>query len=482
MIESKSNREKAERLEKLLESERQVHEKNTQSLLREVKLKESVTEKKLKDVEEGLMNQILDLQRKLDDEKISRQEEISTIRAQHDAALESEDKKYQRRLTSLQERLNAKDTEYAQLLENENPASSDEKDEMIKSLNLELAKEKEQNAELLRESKSQKDSNTTDENIQLQELQSTCDSLEDELEKARTELNTLQEREKEHLEKIEQLSKEFKSTQRQSSQHKKRLDQSLSVHDAQIKELTEKFMSEAQRSQMTTQAQFQNLQSEHAEILRELREQHQTEKEVWEIEHKAALDEIRRDASFEKEEAIRAITKEWNDKNEDLHASMSKDAMEIQKHWETKLEEAKSNSLMKMSRLQGEMEVIKDRLGREIQRRKQNQTALADALKKLHALEGQVKTYLMNLTEQKKRITNLEKENSKIRKMQRTSERFARDILAITSPSCSLDANSNLPDILQAAVRHVSIMRIGQTSQGHQDTSFDLDTIPTYGF
>lgn len=109
----------------------------------------------------------MDLQRKLDDEKISRQEEISTIRAQHDAALESEDKKYQRRLTSLQERLNAKDTEYAQLLENENPASSDEKDEMIKSLNLELAKEKEQNAELLRESKSQKDSNTTDENIQV---------------------------------------------------------------------------------------------------------------------------------------------------------------------------------------------------------------------------------------------------------------------------------------------------------------------------
>lgn len=98
---------------------------------------------------------------------MSRQEEISTIRAQHDSVLESEDKKYQRRLTSLQERLNAKDTEYAQLLENENPAISDEKDEIIESLNLELAKEKEQNAELLRESKLPRDSNTTDENIQV---------------------------------------------------------------------------------------------------------------------------------------------------------------------------------------------------------------------------------------------------------------------------------------------------------------------------
>ncbi|CAO3653074.1 unnamed protein product [Mucor hiemalis] len=425
---------------------------------------------------------ILDLQRKLDDEKMSRQEEISTIRAQHDSVLESEDKKYQRRLTSLQERLNAKDTEYAQLLENESPAISDEKDEIIESLNLELAKEKEQNAELLRKSKLPRDSNTTDENIQIQELQSNCDSLEDKLEKVQTELKTLQEREKQHLEKIEHLIKELKSTQKNSHQHKKRLDQSLSVHDAQIKELTEKFMSEAQRSQMTTQAQFQNLQSEHTELLRELREQHQTEKEVWEIEQKAALDEIRRDASFEQEEAIRAITKEWNDKNEDLHASMSKDAMEIQKHWETKLEEAKSKSLMKMSRQQGEMEVVKDRLGREIQRRKQNQNALVDALEKSHVLEGQLKSSLKKLSEQKKHNTNLEKENSKMRHMQRTSERFARDILAITSPSSSLDTNSNLPDILQTAVRQVSIMRIGHTSQGHQDTSFDLDTIPTYGF
>lgn len=93
--------------------------------------------------------------------------------------------------------------------------------------------------------------------------------------------------------------------------------------------------------------------------------------------------------------------------------------------------------------------------------------------------------------------------NLQMRHMQRTSERFARDILAITSPSSSLDTNSNLPDILQTAVRQVSIMRIGHTSQGHQvnidlfifmhhvsyfvfshrqDTSFDLDTIPTYGF
>lgn len=50
----------------------------------------------------------------------------------------------------------------------------------------------------------------------------------------------------------------------------------------------------------------------------------------------------------------------------------------------------------------------------------------------------------------------------------RTSERLARDLLAITSPSSTIDSTVNLPDILQAAVRQVSIMRIGETNLGHQ--------------
>lgn len=84
--------------------------------------------------------------------------------------MESEDKKYQRRLTALQERLNAKDEEYAKLFEKEkeknDPEKDDEKDKLIESLNIELAKEKEQNAQLLRESKSE--STTTTDDIQVQ--------------------------------------------------------------------------------------------------------------------------------------------------------------------------------------------------------------------------------------------------------------------------------------------------------------------------
>jgi hypothetical protein len=245
-------------------------------------------------------------------------------------------------------------------------------------------------------------------------LQQNYKKIEDDLKKAKEDLKLYCKREEDYIEKIEKLNTELETSQKLAQQHKKRLDQSMSGHGAQIKELTEKFMSEAQRSEMSNQAQFQNLQAEHTELLRELREQHQTEKEVWKIEQKAIVDEIRRDASFEKEEAIRELTREWNDKNEDLHASMSKDAMEIQKHWETKLEEANSKSLLKSSRLQGEMEVVKDRLGREIQRRKQNQAALADALEKYHILEGQTKRTLEKYNDLKQRYTISEKKNNQV--------------------------------------------------------------------
>lgn len=101
----------------------------------------------------------------MDEEKVLRQEEIQTIRNQHELALESEDKKYQRRLTALQERLNAKDREYAELFEkekeNNNPERDQEKDKLIESLNLEIAKEKSENAQL-RESNSDLSATITD--------------------------------------------------------------------------------------------------------------------------------------------------------------------------------------------------------------------------------------------------------------------------------------------------------------------------------
>lgn len=211
------------------------------------------------------------------------------------------------------------------------------------------------------------------------------------------------------------MKNDLAASNKQAQLHKKRLDQIESGHDAHIRELTEKFMSEIQQSQMSNHAQLQNLQSENADIIRELREQYETEKEVWQIQQSTSMDELRRELQAEKEEAIRQLNREWKEKSEDLEASMSKDAMEIQAHWEAKLTEAKSKYDSKTSRLQGEMEVVKDRLGKEIQRRKLNQALLSDATEKNDALETKLEKLKMDHANLLKKYIKLDNEAAKVK-------------------------------------------------------------------
>jgi hypothetical protein len=188
------------------------------------------------------------------------------------------------------------------------------------------------------------------------------------------------EREQKHLERIQALESNLSSAKTEADGHQKRMAHVISGHDTYLREITEKFNTEAQHAQMSTQAQMQNLQSEHNEMMRELREQQETEREVWMIEKKDALDHAARQAHLDKEEALRVQNREWKDKLDDLQASMSKDASEIQTHWEKKLEEQKAKSQTQVAHLQGEMGVVKERLGHEIDRRKQNQASLVDTI------------------------------------------------------------------------------------------------------
>lgn len=114
----------------------------------------------------------MQVQRNLDDERLSFQEQIRSLKSQHELAFESEEKKYQRRLTSLQERLNAKDKEYAEIFEKEQQNSTSdtsvEKEKVIESLNIQIAKNEKEMAKL-RESNSEsededEDNGTTTEN------------------------------------------------------------------------------------------------------------------------------------------------------------------------------------------------------------------------------------------------------------------------------------------------------------------------------
>ncbi|CEP18148.1 hypothetical protein [Parasitella parasitica] len=473
----KGSREKAERLEKKLEIDRQTYEKNTASLLRENKLKETLLEKRIRDVQENLMNQLVEVQRTLHDERISFQEHVRDLKSQHESALELEEKKYQRRLASLQGRLNEKDREYAKIFEKEQNSSPSEehveREKIIESLNIQIAKTEKEMAKLREssyEAQGQDDSTTVK-----QQLKSVRKSLET------TEL-ALKESKQQNLDYIQQIA-ELKTKLSAAQQQKKRFDQLESSHDAYIRELTEKFMSEAQRTEMTTQAQFQNLQSEYTESMRELREQHETEKEVWKIEQTALIDEIKRELGFEKEEALRELGREWKIKNEDLHASMSKDAMEIQAHWENKLEDTKSISMSKLSRLQGEIEVVKDRLDREITRRKQTQTLLTEALDKNGILDESLRKYQAKCHDLLKQRSVTEKEMHILTCQYQSSYKLVLDLLTVTSPNMSIDSRSKMSDLLQSAIRDATLMRFhAEMESDHQASVFAVDVIPTYGF
>ncbi|KAI8885454.1 hypothetical protein K501DRAFT_293438 [Backusella circina FSU 941] len=324
VMENKEFREKAERLEKKVEDDLVTYEKNRSSLLKEVKLKEALLEKKLKDVEEQLTSQILELQHQLNKEGSSHQEAIQNLKQQHDTMLDAEDKKHQRRIASLQDRLKAKDTEYTELLgkqEEENKNEEDEGDNrVIQSLKLELEEER-----MKRKAEQEKwgkecdqhselhNNQTSDANIvnQLETLQSAYQQAQTDLASAQAELQVMTQREQVHLERIRALEHDATSARAQAEQHQKRLAHAVSGHDTYIREITEKFNTEAQHAQMSTQAQVQNLVSEHNELIRELREQQETEREVWMIEKKDSLDHALRQSHLAKEEALRVQNREW---------------------------------------------------------------------------------------------------------------------------------------------------------------------------
>ncbi|KAI7906376.1 uncharacterized protein BX663DRAFT_496212 [Cokeromyces recurvatus] len=449
LIELNKSNEKANRLEKELKKYQETHERNTSSLLREVKLKESYMEKKLKEVEEQLMAELVELQYKLDEERHGQQKEIQNLKKQHELDLEAENKKYQRRLISLQERLSAKDKEYAELFDekenllqqNRSREIQDTDDDDEKSFKSESVKQKELQR-LLLTNNSNNNNNTDKKKSTATEERDTLSNIENSIKESKNEIEVTdlhtyskniqeekfqidellikeftEKEEKEYIEHIKGLEKELVLMQKELQAHKKRLEHTLSSHDAYIRELTEKFMLEAQRSEMTNQAQLQNLQSEHTEMMHEIREQHETEREVWQIQHTTLIDEMRRTLIFEKEDALSELNKEWKERIKDLKASMSKDSMQIQAHWEAKLNEVKSKSVSQISRLQGEMEVIKDRLGHEIQRRKRYQSNLDEVTEMNKLIDGKLRKYQSKYNELFKQRAIYEKETMMVTKL-----------------------------------------------------------------
>ncbi|KAI8986967.1 hypothetical protein BDB01DRAFT_588293 [Pilobolus umbonatus] len=278
--------------------------------------------------------------------------------------------------------------------------------------------------------------------------------MKDSHNKVQSELESYKKDKDECTAQIQILEGRISDLQLKCDRYKRKLGQSLSIRDEQLQEINEKFMLEARRNEMTMQAQLANLNSEHTELLRELKDQHEQDKEMWKIEEKSKLDQLTRDLQYEKDEAIKKLIKEWRDKHEDLSASMSQDALKTQEYWQSKLEKAEEFSSKELTLLRGQIEVVKDRLMKEITRRKEYHSKLLDTLKKNEELDTKV-------TELSKNRSTMDNQLHNLMQQFHSSHRLSLDILAVSSPQTDLQPyyKSTVADILYMSLRNLSIMQ-----------------------
>lgn len=151
------------------------------------------------------------------------------------------------------------------------------------------------------------------------------------------------------------------------------------VESSELQRLRELFFKESQHQAMQHEARVENLRSEYEDLLKEANNQLETERAVWKIEQRSAVEEAVRVERERMEAKMEEERNEWRNKLLDAETSMSKDATAIQTHWQSKVKEAESSKQTELERLKGEMQVVKDRLGKEIKRRKEMQAKLAVA-------------------------------------------------------------------------------------------------------
>ncbi|KAI7881160.1 hypothetical protein K492DRAFT_236806 [Lichtheimia hyalospora FSU 10163] len=375
MQECKDYRERAEGLEKTIQQDRATYERNTSSLLREVKMKESLLEKRVQDVERQLMEQVQDLQRQMVAQQQEHEDAMQEQKARYEQTLAAEQKKHERRLGAMQDRLREATTNV------EEPTSA-----------------------------------TSEYHHHHHHHHDELESLRQELARERS-LRTQEKREW-------QLRFEYQSKSGTSSSNNNVTSPttpSSAVETSELQRLRELFFKESQHQAMQHEARVENLRSEYEDLLKEANNQLETERAVWRIEQQSAVEEAARVERGKMEAKMEQERNEWRNKLLDAETSMSKDATVIQTHWQTKVNEAESSKQTELERLKGEMEVVKDRLGKEIQRRKQMQAKLAVAQENEQ-----------RLSKRKDRQLALERQLDLIQSDYRRAYHLAQNLLAMT--------------------------------------------------
>ncbi|KAG0167470.1 hypothetical protein DFQ30_006044 [Apophysomyces sp. BC1015] len=429
-------RERAESLEQRMEEERKLYEKSRMSLLRQVKMKEALVESKVQDVESHYMEQIQDLQTRLQAEQKEHEEDIQEWRKHYDDALQKEQRKHQRRISGFQERLTAKDVEFERLQQTTQSApTSPRLAVQVESLQQDLARSRIE---------------CTEWKTKFEQMQQQMQSFEN-----RTG----------GREQIENLTAQIDALQREEDdlkeRHRMKIMQLHESFDGDLARIKELFMNESQEVSLHHEARVQNLLTEHKQALCEMKEQYEDEKEVLHIEHLAAIDELQQTH----EETKRALEHAWHEKMEDVRMSMSKDATEIQKHWETKLDEAVVMQQRQLERSQAQMDVLQERLVREKEEKQQTQV-MSDRWQQQYQ-QSDVECSRLRKTAQKAR-----RELAQRQQEQRCEHRLARDLLSVVDPEINVDPELRLVDLLQKAIQNVSSLRTRQNvmEQIHERT------------
>ncbi|KAI8096634.1 uncharacterized protein BX664DRAFT_324494, partial [Halteromyces radiatus] len=383
--EAKENKERAERLQQKLEQDQLTYEKNTSSLLKEVKLKELTWEKRRQEMDENWMNQVLELQRQLEKENDEHQENLRSIKAQMEATLQAEQKKNDRRVANLHSRLEAKEKILQQYLE-------------------------QQSTSPITPSASTLDNPSISSPVTPSNDTQHIRKLERQLVQQKQQYEQLQQRYDMILSSIESPSSTSYTTM--IADHNKKIQALTDAHVQEQQRLRDNFMNENSALTMHMEARLQNLQNEYEDTLRETREQFATEKEVWRIEQQAKMDHALREMEEKHMDQKNELDRQWRNKLRDMEASLSKDGTAIQAHWQSKLQSLEEQHQKDMTRLRGELDVVKERLGNDIERRHQVQARLAALESKYHQdhlIWTRHKAQLDHLLQQQQKTTKVNK-------------------------------------------------------------------------
>ncbi|CAO3608278.1 unnamed protein product [Cunninghamella blakesleeana] len=473
--ESKKEKENAERLQKELEEVKHKLERNTSKLLKEAKLKETTWEKHRQETDESWMKQILELQQQIDDDRLNHEEAIKEMKQHMSQVLSTEQEKHDRRVANLHERLALKEkllgkymnsdnqmddhlpspitpstnnNDYTTMDHTENKPSSPSSIQFNNSNNVQLLQRQlkeerekykllEKKYELLIQTNTSSTSSTTIMNPNTDSLSSPLPSpITSTFSSSSPTTLTMGDKETLELE------------------YKKKIQSLTENHNEEKKRLQTYFMNENNTLTMHSEAKLHNLQSEYEDMMREMKDQFTSEKEVWRIEQQTKLDELKRKLEDQYNDQQRESDTVWRNKIKDVETSLSQDGLAIQSYWENKINLLTTDHEKELSRLRSELDVVKSRLGKDIDRR--------------HSVEKKLKELELNHHQHTKNCVKHEEQLNGFIQQQHRLSKTIKDYELIKGLSMKLlptslikyhqqnNSSDSVVEILQQAIQYIT--------------------------